>query len=97
MAKRICHVTGCDDVPFEHAHRGGIMIVGMEAVQGVYVQHTGITLDKAADLFRRLATHSALPGAPPHHPPHRLRCGLRRKPASDVTDRLIPKERRWSD
>jgi endonuclease V-like protein UPF0215 family len=33
----------------------------MEAVQGVYVQRAGITLDKAADLIRRLALHSTLP------------------------------------
>jgi len=33
----------------------------MEAVQGVYVQRAGITLDKAADLIRRLALHSILP------------------------------------
>jgi hypothetical protein len=33
----------------------------MEAVQGVYVQRAGITLDQAADLIRRLAQHSTLP------------------------------------
>lgn len=33
----------------------------MEAVQGVYIQRAGITLDKAADLIRRLALHSTLP------------------------------------
>jgi uncharacterized protein len=33
----------------------------MEAVQGVYVQRAGITLDKTADLVRRLAQHSTLP------------------------------------
>jgi len=33
----------------------------MEAVQGVYVQRAGITLEKAADLIRRLALHSTLP------------------------------------
>ena len=33
----------------------------MEAVRGVYVQRAGITLDKAADLIRRLALHGTLP------------------------------------
>jgi uncharacterized protein len=33
----------------------------MEAVQGVYLQRAGITLDHAADLIRRLALHSSLP------------------------------------
>jgi endonuclease V-like protein UPF0215 family len=33
----------------------------MEAVQGVYVQRAGITLNQAADLIRRLALHSSLP------------------------------------
>ena len=33
----------------------------MEAVQGVYVQRAGITLNQAADLIRRLALHSTLP------------------------------------
>jgi endonuclease V-like protein UPF0215 family len=33
----------------------------MEAVQGVYVQRAGITLNQAADLIRRLAPHSTLP------------------------------------
>jgi len=33
----------------------------MEAVQGVYVQRAGITLDQAAGLIRRLALHGVLP------------------------------------
>ena len=33
----------------------------MEAVQGVYVQRAGITLNQATDLIRRLALHSTLP------------------------------------
>jgi len=42
---------GFDDTPFEHAHRGDFLIVGMEAIQGVYVRHAGITLDQTADLI----------------------------------------------
>jgi len=51
LVKRISHIMGFDDTPFEHAHRGDFLIVGMEAIQGVYVQHAGITLDQTADLI----------------------------------------------
>ena len=50
---------GFDDTPFEHAHRGDFLIVGMEAIQGVYVQRAGITLDQTADLIRQLTLRTA--------------------------------------